>query len=414
MPLPRSLRRPIAALALLAATRPCPGDWPQFRGPDGDGASATAGLPTHWSDTEGVAWKTPIPGLGWSSPVVAGGRVYLTTAVPEGEGQSLRLVCVDARTGNLLWNKEIFRQAKTAKMHAKNSHASPTPIVTTDAVFVHFGPYGTARTTLDGEVAWRTTVPYKPVHGTGGSPALAGDLLVICCDGGDEQYVVGLDTRTGDTRWKTPRGTQPSRGFSFSTPLICTVADRTMAVCPGSEAVCGYDPRTGAELWRADYPGGYSVIPRPVSAAGLVFVSSGYDKPVLLAIDPTGSGNVTETHVRWRLDRAAPHTPSPLVVGSELYCVSDNGIAICVDVRSGAEHWRKRLGGNFSASPFAAGGKVYFQAEAGETIVVEAGRTFTEVARNRLAENERTFASYAVDGPAVLIRTESHLYRIGK
>lgn len=409
-----SLRHLIATVTLVAAARHCSAEWPQFRGPEGDGVSATAGLPVRWSDTEGVAWKTPIPGLGWSSPVVRGDRVYLTTAVPEGEGQSLRLVCVDARTGDLLWNKEVFRQETTAKMHEKNSHASPTPIVTADAVYVHFGPYGTARTTLDGEVVWRTALPYKPVHGTGGSPALAGDLLVICCDGGDEQCVVGLDTRTGEIRWKTPRGTQPRRGFSFATPLVCTVADRTMAVCPGSDAVCAYDPRSGVELWRADYPGGYSVIPRPVCAAGLVVVSSGYDKPVLLAIDPTGSGNVTDTHVRWRMDRAAPHTPSPLVVGAELYCVSDNGIATCVDVHTGTEHWRERLGGNYSASPFAAGGKIYFHEESGETIVVEAGRTFTEVARSRLAEGERTFASFAVTGPALLVRTESHLYRIGK
>jgi outer membrane protein assembly factor BamB len=397
--------RHLIAILLLAAARPCPADWPQFRGPDGDGLSATDGLPVRWSDAEGVAWKTPIPGLGWSSPVVQGGRVYLTTAVPQGDGQSLRLVCVDARTGAVLWNKEVCTQDGSAAMHKKNSHASPTPIVTGDAVFVHFGPHGTARTTLDGEIAWQTTLPYKPVHGNGGSPALAGDLLVICCDGGDERYVVGLDTRTGEARWKTPRDTQPGRGFSFATPLVCTVGGRDLAVCPGSDAVFAYDPRTGAEIWRVDYPGGYSVIPRPVLAAGLVFVSSGYDKPVLIAIDPTGSGNVTDTHVRWRLDRAAPHTPSPVVVGAELYCVS---------AHTGAEHWRERLGGNFSASPFAAGGRVYFQEESGEAIVVTAGRTFSEVARNRLAEGERTFASYAVDGKALLIRTESHLYRVGE
>lgn len=409
-----ALRPMIATLALVAAARPLAADWPQFRGPEGDGSSAAEGLPVRWSDTEGVVWKTPIPGLGWSSPVVGGESVYLTTAVPEGEGHSLRLVCVDARTGAVRWNNEVFRQATSVEMHEKNSHASPTPIVTADAVYVHFGPHGTARTTRDGEVVWRTNLPYKPVHGTGGSPALAGDLLVICCDGGDEQFVVGLDIATGAVRWKTPRGTKPGRGFSFSTPLVCTVGDRTMAVCPGSGAVCAYDPRTGAELWRVDYPGGYSVIPRPVLAGGLVFVGSGYDKAVLLAIDPTGNGDVTDTHVRWRMDRAAPHTPSPLVVGAELYCVSDNGIATCVDARTGAEHWRERLGGNFSASPFAAGGKVYFQEESGETIVVEAGRTFTEVARSRLAEGERTFASYAVAGPALLIRTESHLYRVGR
>jgi outer membrane protein assembly factor BamB len=404
----------VVILLLAAAPRRCPADWPQFRGPDGDGHSRTTGLPLRWSDTEGVAWKASIPGLGWASPVVHAGRIYLTTAVPQDDGQSLRLVCVDAGAGTVLWNTEIFGQDAAIAIHQKNSHASPTPVVADDAIFVHFGPHGTARTGLDGTVAWRTTLPYKPVHGNGGSPALAGDVLVISCDGGDAQYVAGLDAKTGAIRWKTPRDTRPSRGFSFATPLVCTVGDRTLAVCPGSDAVFAYDPRTGTEIWRADYPGGYSVIPRPVFAAGLVFVGSGYDKPALIAIDPTGDGNVTDTHVRWRLDRAAPHTPSPIVVGDELYCVSDNGIATCVDARTGTEHWRERLGGGFSASPLAADGRIYFQNESGEAIVVAAGKTFTELARNRLAEGERTFASYAVDGPALLIRTESNLYRIGK
>jgi outer membrane protein assembly factor BamB len=177
--------------------------------------------------------------------------------------------------------------------------------------------------------------------------------------------------------------------------------------------VFAYDPATGQELWRVDYPGGYSVIPRPVHAAGLVFVGSGYDKPVLYAIDPTGRGNVTATHVRWKLDRGAPHTPSVVVVGEELFCVSDNGVATCLDARTGAERWRERLGGNFSASPLHADGIVYFQNEAGEAILVKAAPTFEEVARNRIGAGERTFASYAVDGPAVLLRTESALYRIG-
>lgn len=404
----------ILILLLAAATRRCPADWPQFRGPDGDGHSRSTGLPLRWSDTEGVAWKTPIPGLGWSSPVVHRGRIYLTTAVPQDGGQSLRLVCVDARAGTVLWNEEVFALDEAPAIHQKNSHASPTPIVADDAIFVHFGPHGTARAGLDGTVAWRTTLPYEPVHGNGGSPALAGDVLVVCCDGGDEQFVAGLDARTGEIRWKKPRDTRPGRGFSFATPLVCTVGDRPLAVCPGSDAVFAYDPRTGAEVWRVDYPGGYSVIPRPVFAVGLVFVGTGYDKPVLVAIDPSGTGNVTDTHVRWRLDRAAPHTPSPLVVGDELYCVSDSGVATCVDARTGAEHWRERLGGGFSASPLAADGRIYFQNEAGEAIVVAAGKTFTELARNRLGDGERTFASYAVDGPTLLIRTESHLYRIGK
>jgi outer membrane protein assembly factor BamB len=389
------------------------GEWTEFRGPEGAG-HAPSGLPVRWSETENVAWKTPIEGLGWSSPVVSRGRVYLTTATEAGDERSLRLVCLDAATGAVRWNKQLFTTPGSVRMHKKNSHASPTPIVAGERVFVHFGPHGTACTTLDGGVVWQRTLEYEPTHGTGGSPALAGDTLVICCDGSDMQYVVGLDAASGDVRWKKDRETTPKKGFSFATPAIITVGGRRQAVCPGSDAVFAYDPRTGETIWRVDYPGGYSVIPRPVEGAGLLFLGSGYDKPVVHAIDPGGSGNVTDTHVRWKMDKSAPNTPSVLCVGDEVYCVSDNGIATCLDARTGTEHWRQRLGGNYSASPTHAGGLVYFQSESGEAVVVKAGRTFEEVARNQIGGGERTFASYAVDGRSFLIRTEAALYRVGK
>jgi outer membrane protein assembly factor BamB len=399
----------VALLAMPAAQA----DWPEFRGPAAMGHAADKGLPIRWSETENVVWKTPIPGLGWSSPVVHSGRVYLTTATgADGDSRSLRLVCLDAATGAVAWEEELFRQTAPVEMHAKNSHASPTPLVAGDRLIVHFGPHGTACTTLAGEIVWKRTLAYKPQHGNGGSPARAGDAIVICCDGSDEQYVVGLDLATGDVRWKTDRETEPTKGFSFATPLVTTVDGTTQAICPGSDAVFAYDPTTGREIWRVDYPGGYSVIPRPVHAAGLVFVGSGYDKPVLYAIDPSGRGNVTATHVRWKLDRGAPHTPSVIVVGDELYCVSDNGVATCVDARTGGERWRQRLGGNYSASPLHADGIIYFQNETGEAVVVKAGPVFEEVARNQLGSGERTFASYAVDDGGLLVRSESALYRI--
>ncbi|NBP51931.1 MAG: serine/threonine protein kinase [Actinobacteria bacterium] len=405
----------VSVFVVAVATREAPADWPQFRGPDAMGHADVKGLPVRWSETENVVWKTPIAGLGWSSPVVHAGRIYLTTATEtEGDGRSLRLVCLDAKTGAVAWDKELFTQAGPVRIHAKNSHASPTPLVVGDRLIVHFGPHGTACTSLDGEVVWKRTLPYAPQHGNGGSPAVAKDVVVICCDGSDEQYVVGLDLATGDIRWRTDRETEPKKGFSFATPLVTTVDGVEQVICPGSDAVFTYDPATGRELWRVDYPNGYSVIPRPVHAAGLVFVVSGYDKPVLYAIDPTGRGNVTETHVRWKLDRGAPHTPSVLVVGDELYCVSDNGVATCLDARSGEERWRERLGGNYSASPLHADGVVYFQNETGEAVVVKAAAAFEEVARNRLGDGERTFASYAVDGGSLIVRSESALYRIGK
>jgi outer membrane protein assembly factor BamB len=398
----------------IVSCRRASADWPEFRGPAGMGHAQSAGLPLRWSETDNVAWKTPLPGLGWSSPVVHRGRVYVTTATETADdGRSLRLLCLDAATGRMLWDRELFSQPGPVRIHAKNSHASPTPLVAGERIIAHFGPHGTACASLDGETLWRQTLPYVPQHGNGGSPALAGDVLVICCDGSDTQYVVGLDLATGELRWRTDRDTAPAKGFSFATPLVTTVAGREQAICPGSDAVFAYDPATGREIWRVDYPGGYSVIPRPVHAAGLVFVGSGYDRPVLYAIDPTGTGNVTATHVRWTLDRGAPHTPSVLVVDDDLYCVSDKGVATCLDARSGAERWVERLGGNFSASPLHAAGVIYFQNEAGEAILVKAGPTFEEVARNRLGDDERTFASYAVDDGSLLVRSESALYRIG-
>ena len=404
----------VAVLVGLALPHGGRADWPEFRGPGGMGHAAATGLPVRWSETDNVAWKTPLPGLGWSSPVVHRGRVYVTTAVAvDGGGQSLRLVALDAVTGRLEWDRELFVQPGPVQIHAKNSHASPTPLIADERIVAHFGPHGTACTTLDGEVVWRQTLPYAPQHGNGGSPARAGDVLVICCDGNDARYVVGLELATGRIRWRTERATSPAKGFSFATPLVTTVAGRLQAICPGSDAVFAYDPADGREIWRVAYPGGYSVIPRPVHAAGLVFVVSGYDRAVLYAIDPTGAGDVTASHVRWTLDRGAPHTPSVLVVGEELYCVSDKGVATCLDARSGAERWVERLGGNFSASPLHADGIVYFQNEAGEAILVKAGPTFEELARNRLGDGERTFASFAVDGGALIIRTESSMYSIG-
>lgn len=426
----------IASAATLA-------DWPQFRGPDGCGHSAASGLPSRWSETDNVVWKATIEGLAWSSPVVRRDRVLLTTAVtitdkstppstegeqstrtpssdaptkgvPSKEAQSLGIVCLDAANGGEVWRRELFRQEAGVPIHNKNSHASPTPIIEGDRVFVHYGPHGTACVGLDGEIIWKRTLPYSPTHGNGGSPALAGDTLVICCDGSDDQFVVGLDAQNGMERWRTPRDTKPSRGFSFATPLVIEVEGASQVVCPGSDAVFAYDPADGKEIWRVDYPGGYSVAPRPVYGCGLVFVASGYDKPVLYAIDPAGRGNLTETGVRWKLDRNAPLTPSVLVVGDELYCVADNGVAICLDARTGKEHWRERLGGNFSASPLHAGGVVYFQDEQGTAILVKASTTFEEIGRNTIGGGDRTFASYAVDGRSFLIRTESALYKIGE
>ncbi len=413
------LRIPSLAMCLVLCSQlSVQGDWLEFRGTDGAGRTSATGLPINWSDTENIAWKTEIQGLAWSSPVVSGDFIYLTNAVPlesddtENKDHSLRLLCLNKHTGEKVWDNELFIQTGKVEFHKKNSHASPTPIIEGDKLYAHFGPHGTACVNLKGEVQWQTKLAYSPTHGNGGSPALAVDVLIICCDGHDVQYVTGLNKHSGAEIWKTDRDTEPTKGFSFSTPLVIDVNGQQQAVCPGSDAVFAYDPQTGKEIWRVNYPDGYSVTPRPIYGNGLVFVCSGFNKPVLYAIDPAGAGDITESNVRWQLDRAIPHSPSVLLVDENLFVVSDKGIGTCLNALTGVEHWQERLGGNFSASPTYAEGHVYFQDEEGKTIVVAADTTFKELSRNSLADGERTFASYAIDGQAILLRSETALYRI--
>jgi outer membrane protein assembly factor BamB len=403
----------VAAVSLAAAGARAD-NWPEFRGPTGQGLYQGT-LPLEWGPGRNVAWKQAVPGRGWSSPVVWEGRVYLTTAVPmEGAPGELSLdaLALDARTGKPLWQTRVFRQGPGApRIQAKNSHASPTPVVDGRHLYVHFGHQGTACLDLDGKVLWRNTeLKYPPVHGNGGSPVLAGDLLVFSCDGGADPFVAALERDTGKVRWKVPRGIDAFKPFSFSTPLLVEVNGARQIVSPGSDAVMAYEPATGKEIWRVRYEGGYSVVPRPVYGHGLVFVCTGYESPRLLAIRPDGRGDVTATHVAWRTRQGVPHTPSLLLDGDELYMISDAGFASCRDARTGREHWRKRLPGAYSASPLLAGGRIYFQNEAGTAVVVQAGKEYKELARNALGE--RTLASYAAAEGALFLRTDKHLYRI--
>jgi outer membrane protein assembly factor BamB len=410
----RSVLSAAAAAALLAAARA--DDWPQFRGPTGQGVVPAGGVPVEWGPDRNVAWKQPVPGRGWSSPVVCAGRVYLTTAVPvEGSpagDQSLRALCLDAQTGKTLWDTEVFHTdgAKAPRIHGKNSHASPTPVTDGRRLYVHFGHEGTACLDLDGKVVWRSTeLAYQPVHGSGGSPVLVDDALIFSGDGSDRQFLAALDRSSGKVLWRTDRRCAAFKKFSFSTPLAIDVGGRKQVVSPFSDAVCAYDPATGRELWRVRYAG-YSVVPRPVYGHGLVFLSTGYESPSVLAIRPDGRGDVTDTHVAWTLRKGAPHSASPLLAGDELYLVSDGGVASCVDAQTGKVHWQERVGGNYSASPLCAGGRVYFQDEAGTGVVVKAGTRFEVLARNPL--DEPSLASYAAADGALFIRTERHLYRI--
>jgi len=393
----------LAAQLVLAAE-----DWPQFRGPGGQGHSSETGLPIEWSETKNVAWKVPVPGRGWSSPVVAGGRVWLTSATNVQRDTSLRLMAFEAETGKPALDVEVFRVRGTDLLNPKNSHASPTPIVEGDRVYVHFGAQGTAAVSTSGTVLWKTRLQYESQHGNGGSPELAGDVLVINCDGFDQAFVAALDKNTGKVRWRRDRREPHSQ--AYSTPLAIQAGDRAQVVSVGAFTASSYDVQTGKELWRVSYADGFSNVPRPAYGAGLVFIATGFNQPSLLAVRPDGTGDVTKSHVAWKLSRGAPLTPSPIVVGDALYLVSDNGIASCVDARTGEVRWQQRFGHAYSASPVFADGRLYFMDEEGRTTVLAPGTNAAPLAVNAL--DGGTLASMAVSGRAFFIRTVTHLYRI--
>jgi outer membrane protein assembly factor BamB len=400
----------IAGASVLAQAE----DWPQFRGPTGQGHATEHGLPLEWSEANNIVWKAPVPGLGWSSPTVANGRVWLTTVVESKERRgrasaSLRVLAFDVATGRELINVEAFHLDDVGYVNPKNSRASPTPIVDGDRVYVHFGTEGTAAISASGEILWATHLRYESQHGNGGSPTLYRDLLIINCDGnGGEAYVIALDTATGKTRWKTSRRRPADQ--AYSTPLVITVGEQDQLVSVGAYRTAAYEPLTGQEIWRVSYGDGFSNVPRPVFGQGLVFIATGFQTPALMAVRPDGKGDVTRTHVAWTITRGAPYTPSPLLVGNDLYYVSDTGVLSLADAASGQIVWQQRLGGNYSASPVFADGRIYFQSEEGVTTVIAPGREFRRLATNRL--DGATLASMAVSDGSFFIRSQSHLYRI--
>ena len=399
----------VVGVVALLATAVRADDWPAFRGPTGQGHSSEHGLPLEWSESSNVLWKTPVVGRGWSSPVVADGRVWLTTATDDGEG-SLRLLGYDVETGQEVVNVEVFRVVETASANPKNSQASPTPIVDVGGgrVYVHFGADGTGAVTTGGDVVWTATFPYVTQHGNGGSPVLHDGQLFLSVDGYDTAYVVALDAATGQERWRTPRRQPISQ--AYSTPLVIRVGDRDQLFSIGAFRATAYDPASGEALWEVSYGDGFSNVPAPVYGHGMVYIATGFQVPSLIAVRANGQGDVTRTHTAWTLRRGAPLTPSPLLVGDELYVVSDLGVATCVDAATGAIYWQHRLGGNFSASPIWADGRIYFQSEEGETTVITPGTEFQLLATNEL--DGVTLASPAVADGSLFIRSHDHLYRI--
>ena len=398
-------------------------NWPEFRGHSGDGHSSVIGLPLSWSETQNVRWKTPIPGRGWSTPVVWGKQVWLTTATEDGRAMSV--LCVERNTGKVLLNRELFQNPNPEPLgNDVNSYASPTPTIEAGRVYVHFGSYGTAcLDTRTFQTLWeRRNLPCRHYRGPSSSPILFGNLLILTLDGADYQYVTALDKKTGKTVWKTdrtanwgdfdPNGKVIAEGDfrkAHSTPLITLVNGQPEMVSMGAKAGYAYDPKTGKELWKVDYRG-FSASFRPVEGEGLVFVPTGYSRSDLWAVRLGGRGNVTSSHIVWKYSKNVPSKPSPLLLNDLLYLVDDAGVVTCLEAKTGNEVWKERMGGHFSASPLTAEGRIYCFSEEGKTTVLKPGRKFEVIAESQLKDG--FMASAAVAGKAFFLRTKTHLYRI--
>jgi outer membrane protein assembly factor BamB len=403
------MRYTIVALALLA-------QWPQFRGPDGNGVSHATGLPLRWSETENVRWKTRIHGKGWSSPVVLDDRIWMTTATPD--GKELFVVAVDKSTGRIALDLKLFDVPHPQAAHDFNSYASPTPVVEAGRVYVTFGSPGTAAIdAATGRVIWtRRDLECNHFRGAGSSPIVFRNLLIMHFDGSDVQYVVGLDTQTGRTVWKTPRsidfhdieanGRPKGDGDfrkAFATPQVVAWQGRPTLISLGSQAAYAYDPMTGKELWRLEERAQFSSSTRPLYGNGLLYYATGFNTGQVFAVRPDGT-------LAWKAPRGAPNKPSMLLLDDLLLMVNDSGIVTCLDARTGGEVWHARIADSYSASPVAAEGRAYFFSEDGKATVIEVGRAFTVLAENTLEDG--FMASPAVDGRAFYLRTRSALYRV--
>ena len=401
-------------------------NWPNWRGPSGDGISLEKGIPVKWSPTENIAWRVAIPGKGHSSPVVWGNKVFLTTCLPEKEQRLL--LCLDQRTGKKLWQKVVLN-SPLETIHPLNSRASSTPATDGQHVFVTFmkaddrkipapnvgtqrlitpGKIIVAAYDLDGEQKWKINVgDFISAHGFNTCPVLFEDLVIINGDHDGDAYLVALERKTGRERWRIER---ENKTRSYATPIIREIGGRTQMILSGSLCVASYDPHNGKRHWIVDGPT-EQFVASMVYNGEYVFVTAGYPERHILAIRPDGSGNVTGTHVAWRTNRGAAYVPSPIFAGPYLLVVADSGIASCFNAKTGKRHWMERLPGGHSPSTVSADGLVYFTSDRGVTTIVRPGKMFNIIARNELGE--QISASPAISQGQIFLRTHQHLYCIG-
>lgn len=421
-----------------AASANAANPWPSFRGPTGQGIAIEKKLPSHWSETENVAWRTEIPGKGWSSPVIWGDQIWMTTAIEriatdaekrarlKDEKQadqlqvaaevSLRAVCVHTRTGKLLENVELALVENPEAIHALNSYASPTPVVTEDRVYFHFGTYGTfCLDRATAQLNWKRRLPLEHAVGPGSSPVVWQNLLILVCDGMDQQYVTALDRLTGDEIWKTDRpkmeGENGDFHKAFGTPLLIEWDGGTQLLVPGAQWFVSYEPSDGRTLWKINHGKGFSNVAAPIFSEGIGYLITGFTKPELWAIPVKNRGILTRVHVLWEQKKQVPKKSSPQLIDTEIYMVSDSGVLSCLDRDSGELNWSARLGGNYSASPLFCDGKIYFCSHEGVVTVVKPNaEKFEKLAENQL--DGQIMASPAPADGALFVRTDQALYRI--
>jgi outer membrane protein assembly factor BamB len=400
-------------------------NWPQFRGPAGTGHSEARDLPTVWSETQHIVWKTAIHDRGWSSPVLFGEQIWLTTASVD--GRSLYAICLDRKTGRILKDIKLFEVPTPQYAHPFNSYASPTPVIEDGRVYVTFGSAGTACIdTRTFQVIWqRRDIECNHFRGAGSSPILFENLLLMHFDGSDHQFVLALDKRTGKTVWRTERsvdfrdldekGLPAAEGDyrkAYATPHVAQIGGRWEMISLGSRAAYGYDPRTGRELWRVEEHGQFSASTRPVLGFGMIFFPTGFSTGQLFALRTGGQGDITETHLAWKHRRSVSNKPSILLIDDLIYMISDVGIASCLDAKTGQTVWLQRVGGEFSASPIYADGHIWLFDEEGKSTVLQPGRKYLQVSQNRL--DEGCLASPAAVGDSLYVRTRTHLYRLSQ
>ncbi len=413
-------------------------DWWQFRGPD-SGHVVESQVPTQWgSSADNLVWSRAVPGKGWSSPIIVGDRIWLTSAeevaigtkeaaeklanLPYGSRDivvdgavTLFAVEVNAETGEILRRIDLFEKKNPPPIHSMNSYASPTPVTNGKRIVCHFGSLGTACIDIaSSNILWKRELVVEELTGGGASPVLWNNTLYLACDGADQQYLIALDELSGETKWKVNRPeitpVDDSQRRAFSTPLLVHSNGREQLISLAAQWLVSYNPEDGTEWWRAKVGSGYSLVPTPVFDRDRVFVCTGFSKPEMVAVSTQGNGDITDSGILWRYSRQVPEISSPVVVGDKVYFVSD-GIATCLEGASGTQVWQHRLGGKFAASLTATKDRIYITGSGGITTVIKPGREFIELAANELFGE--TYASLSVYKNSFLLRTNPILYRIG-